>query len=127
MRGRHHPTLKARRRFVATGVSQPPESPLAAAVDQWLLGSSQFVERIRRLAKDPTYRDEVPQARRLGSLPLDEVLEATARLFDVDQAAFAQTRSALVARDIAAWYNRAHVSAVLLAEVERLRTELWLA
>ena len=52
----------AYRRFVAAGVAQPPESPLAAMVDQWLLGSSPFVERIRRRARDPTYRDEVPHA-----------------------------------------------------------------
>ena len=47
--------------------------------------------------------DEVPLARRLSSLPLADVLEATASHFGVDQAAFTQKRNTLLARDVAAW------------------------
>jgi chromosomal replication initiation ATPase DnaA len=88
------------------GVANPPANPLAAAVDGWLLGGRAFVERIKRLAKEPVHRDEVPLARRLNSLPLADVLEAAASHFEVEPAAFAQKRSALLARDLAAWLAR---------------------
>jgi len=103
----------AYRRFVVAGVSAPPERPWDAAIDGWLLGGSQFVERIRNLAKDPTHQDEVPQARRLASLPVTVVLQATARHFEVDPDVFTQWRSAHVARDIAAWLARRLTTATL--------------
>lgn len=88
------------------GVENPPEDRLAAAVDRWLLGGRAFVERIQCLAKEPAHLDQVPLARRLSSLPLTDLLEATASHFEVVHAAFTRRRSTLLARDVAAWLAR---------------------
>jgi hypothetical protein len=37
----------AYRRFVEAGLAEPPENPLRHAVHGWLLGSKEFVDRIR--------------------------------------------------------------------------------
>jgi len=66
-----------------SSVENPPENPLVAAVDGWLLGGREFVERIKRLAKDPTHHDELPLARWLSRIPLADVLEATSSHFGV--------------------------------------------
>ncbi|MBN1854122.1 MAG: transposase [Pirellulales bacterium] len=96
----------AYRRFVLSGLENPHENPLAAAVDGWLLGSREFVERIKRLAKEPTHHDEVPLARRLRGIPLVDVLLATASHFEVDMTVFTEQRNALLCRDVAAWLAR---------------------
>ena len=96
----------AYRRFVQSGIRQPPTSPFADAVDGWLLGSQAFVDRIKQLVNEPKHEDEVPQARRLRNLPLETVLEAVAHHFEVESTAFAEQRNALLARDIAAWLAR---------------------
>ncbi len=103
----------AYRRFVTAGIDDPPTRPWDAAINGWLLGSSEFVARITQLMKPPTYQDEVPQARRLGNLPLETVLAATAQHFKVDRAAFRERHSALLARDVAAWLARRLTAATL--------------
>ena len=71
--GGKNPEL-AYRRFVESGITTPPENPLAAATEGWLLGSPKFVERIKQLVKSPNYQDEVPMARRMTGVPLSIVL-----------------------------------------------------
>lgn len=37
----------AYKRFVEAGLSHPPTNPLSLAVDDWILGSPEFLERVR--------------------------------------------------------------------------------
>jgi REP element-mobilizing transposase RayT len=96
----------AYRRFVEAGVAAPPENPFATAVEGWLLGSQEFIERIKRQVKPPKYRDEVPIARRIAGLPLKDVLEQTAAHYGVTLSSFAGKRSGQLSRDVAAWLAR---------------------
>ena len=96
----------AYRRFVNVGVDKPPERPFDQAVDGWLLGGTEFVERIKRTLKAPTYQDEVPAARRLAGLPLTDVLKVIADEFGVSRASFATKHSKQESRDMAAWLAR---------------------
>jgi len=66
-----------------------------------------------QLKRLTTYQDEVPQARRLGSLPVAAVLQATAQHFAVDPGVFTERRSTHLARDIAAWLARRLTTATL--------------
>jgi len=103
----------AYRRFVEAGVTAPPENPLAAAVEGWLLGSQEFIERIKRRVKSPKYGDEVPAARRIAGLPLNDVLEQTAAHYGVAVSSFASKRTGQLSRDVAAWLARRLTTATL--------------
>ena len=54
----------AYKRFVEAGLAHPPTNPLSAAVDEWILGSPEFVKRVRTVclagtALQPTDQDAV--------------------------------------------------------------------
>ncbi len=85
------------------GIDDPPQNPLAVAVEGGLLGSSKFVERIKRRITSPKYRDEVPSARRLSGIPLAEVLKKTAGYYNVPVSSLARKHSPDPTRDVAAW------------------------
>ncbi len=106
--GEHGGTFPAAayRRFVDAGVDHPPENPLATAIEGWLLGSQEFVARMKHLVKSPKYGDEVPAARRLAGISLSEVLKQTADHFGVDMTSFARKHNRQQSRDIAAWLAR---------------------
>lgn len=106
----------AYRRFVEAGVASPPENPLAGATEGWLLGSQEFVERVKRRVRSPKYRDEVPAARRIAGLPLQAVLERTATHYGVTVSSFAGKRTGQLSRDIAAWLAR-HLTVATLREL----------
>lgn len=113
----------AYRRFVEAGLAEPPANPFQEAAHGWLLGSQQFIDRIKRLMKEPQHPDEVPSARRLGNLPMAAVIGAVADYFGTTPAAFACRRSTASGRDVAAWLARRLTSATLreLAEPFGLR------
>ena len=95
---------KAYRRFVEDGLHQPPPtSPFRDAVNGWLLGSQEFVDRMRNRLQQPVHIDEVPTARRLCSLDPALVVSATAEHYGVAPDAFRRRRSNLAGRDLAAW------------------------
>ena len=87
-------------------VGDPPPNPLDTAVEGWLLGSSKFVDRIKRKIKSPKYQDEVPRARRLSGIALAEVLKKTAVHYNVPVSSFARKHSKEPSRDVAAWLVR---------------------
>jgi len=115
--GRKNPEA-AYRRFVEAGLDDPPRNPFATAIDGWLLGSQEFVARIKHLIKSPKHGDEVPSARRLAAIPLTAVLEQTADHFGVDVASFARKHHRQPSRDIAAWLARRLTVATLRELVE---------
>ena len=104
MGGQH--VTSAYRRFVEAGIDEPPQNPLAAAAEGWLLGSSKFVERVKGRIKSPKYRDEVPTARRLSGIPMAKVLKKTASHYKVPVRSFARKHSKDPSRDVAAWLVR---------------------
>lgn len=96
----------AYRRFVEAGLAKPPANPLAEAVEGWLLGSQEFVERMKRLVKSPRHEDEVPTVRRISGVSLDKVLRSTAAHYGVEVASFGRQRNKDQGRDVAAWLAR---------------------
>ncbi len=63
--------------------------------------------------KNPKYEDEVPLARRLSSVSLDNVLQVVADHYRVDPACFAVKHSNESSRDVAAWLARRVTTATL--------------
>ena len=75
--------------FVSAGVGRVIESPLAAAVHGVVLGSEQFVERVRLMIEGRPSDREVPSLERLRGRPsLVEVIEATAKHFGADRSSW---------------------------------------
>jgi hypothetical protein len=106
----------AYRRFVETGLTEPPENPLRKAVHGWLLGSVEFVRRIREQLEGPAHDDQVPAARRLRNVDPERVLDAVAAHYGVSAETFRQRRSGDQARDVAAWLAR-RLTTVTLREL----------
>ena len=96
----------AYRRYVEAGGALPPKNPLDAAVGGWLLGSSKFVDGIKRRLQEPRHDDEVPLARSLKALSIRDVLDATAKHYCVDSASYAAKYNRSPSRDAAAWLAR---------------------
>jgi putative transposase len=78
---------RAFRRFLKAGMSEPEESPLAAAVGGMFLGTIAWVDAWRRrLAKEPPSKD-VPSRKRLAWRPTpDDIVTAVSAAFDVEPA-----------------------------------------
>ena len=102
----------AYRKFVESGLSQPPSSPFAAAQEGWLLGSQAFVERVKRLVKQPRQMDQVRQARQL-LLTSRDVIKAVANYYRVSPETYAEPRSSAAGRDLAAYLAHRHTTATL--------------
>ena len=70
----------AYRRFVESGIKQPPANPFQAAVDGWILGSNEFVQRVKQTVEDPADGDEP-----VVGVSVDDVISAVCRAFDVER------------------------------------------
>jgi hypothetical protein len=98
---------RAYRRFVESGWQEPPENPFDRAEHGWILGSKQFVQRIRRLVETfPSDEQQIPEARRLKRLETGEVLEAVADFYGVSPEVFRTKRAGERSRNVAAWLAR---------------------
>jgi len=72
-------------RFVRAGVTEPPESPFAAAAGSLLVGSETFIARMGSLLQDRDLDDALPQLAPLKPRPsLDEIAEVAAAHFGQD-------------------------------------------
>jgi hypothetical protein len=110
--GRRDP-VRAYRTFVEAGLDQPPANPFSAAWEGWLLGSEKFLKSIKRKFKSPQQLDQVRQARRLGSMEPQALIQAVAQHYDVDVSAYRQRRSTAAGRDLAAYLAHRHTTATL--------------
>jgi putative transposase len=63
----------AYKRFIDAGITNPPTSPLADAVDGWILGSEEFVDQCR------AWRDGIGS--RLLTVDVQQILESVAEVF----------------------------------------------
>ncbi len=102
----------AYRKFVESGLSEPPTNPFAAAVEGWLLGSQDFVARIKHLVEKPRQLDQVRQARQL-LLTSRQVIDAVAKFYRVSANSYAARRSNATGRDLAAYMAHRHTTATL--------------
>jgi putative transposase len=96
----------AYRRFVEAGLVMPQENPLQRAAHGWIVGSPEFVDRVRSQVSPPRYPDEVPASRRLAAIDPETVLAAAAEHYGVVPAQFGLSRSRELSRDVAAWLCR---------------------
>ncbi len=105
--------LKAYRRFVESGVTNPPDNPLREAFDGWLLGSERFLLQIKRLVTASGKVGGVRSAKLLSSLTSQEVITIVANFFSVDAAAYRQKRANIDGRDLAAYLCHRRTTATL--------------
>ncbi len=102
----------AYRRFVESGLSQPLANPFMGAVEGWLLGSQNFVDRIKRLVEAPRQPDQVRQARQLLT-NCSEVIAAVAAHYGVSPKEYAERGSTSRGRDLAAYLAHRYTTATL--------------
>ena len=114
---------RAYRRFVEAGLKAPPDNPLQAAWEGWLLGSEAFLKKIKRTWPGVSQPDQIPAARRLASLEPLRVIEAVAAHYGVPVESYGQRRSSVAGRDLAAYLAHRRTTATLreLAEFFGLR------
>ena len=63
----------AYRLYVERGLTAPPENPFRDAAQGWLLGSSDFVDKIRAGLGQAGHHDELPAARRFSAPDLVKI------------------------------------------------------
>ncbi|MBN2581341.1 MAG: transposase [Pirellulales bacterium] len=89
-------SLKARRayeRFVRAGIDDLPSSPFTDAVAGLIVGSTEFVARIRGLLKDRPEDPALPQVQRLKRRPtLEEIVATVSSHFGQSQAGWPSGR-----------------------------------
>ena len=95
------------------GIDQPPKSPLADALDGWLLGSKSFLAKVRILLKQPLKIDQVPKARVGSSFTAVEVIDTVAEYFETTAKSYNLSRSLANGRDLAAWMAQRNTTATL--------------
>jgi hypothetical protein len=105
----------AYRRYVERGLTAPPENPFRDAAQGWLLGSLDFVEKIRARVGQAGRHDGVPAARRLSAVDLVRVQSAVAARYWLDPRTFRNRRGESISRDVAAWLARQLTSRICVS------------
>jgi len=104
---------RAYRNCVESGIEQPPENPLKSAIEGWLLGSEEFLKRMKNLLSKPRRIDQVPKARKLSSLNATDVISIVAEYFGTTTESFQTRRTASGERDIAVWMAHRRTTSTL--------------
>jgi putative transposase len=107
-------------RFVDAGIEDPPPPPFRQAVGGWILGSEEFVARLRKLAGAIVSKTPIPEARRLASLDPKRIFAAVVDYYEVEPALLAKRHDPHIARAVAAWMCRRHTEATLAELAEWL-------
>jgi len=107
--------VTAYRNYVEAGLSDPPASPFRETFGGWVLGSREFLERLRSevigVSSDPPLRE----ARQLTLTRVDAatLLRAVADYYDLSSEALQRRHDRHIARGMAAWLCRRHTVATL--------------
>jgi len=115
--GQYGRTLRAARRkyreFLMAGVDSPVGSPLSEVVGAALLGSSQFIARMKRQLADRLPDRDVPSARALrAQVSIEDVADAVCRAFDVSpESLTTRGRHHNDARSVSVYLCRQHTRA----------------
>jgi REP element-mobilizing transposase RayT len=103
----------AYRRFVESGLETPPPNPLANALEGWLLGSENFLKKVKKMLNNPKNIDQTPKVRRLTSLDRNQVIAAVAGYFKTTPASYQTKRSTAPGRDLAAYLPHRRTTSTL--------------
>ena len=101
------------RRFVAAGISNPPQAPWTQARHHWILGSERFVDRLRILIQGRARRDLRREERALLGVELERVVQTVCRHYGVDRSELARRGSRSPARAALAFLARKYTEATL--------------
>jgi putative transposase len=107
-------------RFVESGLDDPPPSPFREAFGGWVLGSQQFVARLRSRAGPIVSDPPLAEARQLAGLDPKRIFAAVADFYGVDDALLSRRHDPHLARAVAAWLCRRHTEASLRELAKRL-------
>lgn len=110
----------AYRRYVEAGLSDPPASPFRETFGGWVLGSSDFVERLRALAGPGASDPPLREVRQLAGLDPGVVLAAVTEYYGLEAGALTRRHDRHIARSVAAWLCRRHTEATLSQLAVRL-------
>ena len=100
-------------RFVERGLADPPPWPFRDAFGGWVLGSEQFLARLRSLASSLQSDPPVAEARQLCGLDPKRIFDAIKSFYGLDEAALLRRHDPHVARAVAAWLCRRYTEASL--------------
>jgi hypothetical protein len=100
-------------RYVEAGLADPPPSPFRDAFGGWILGSEQFVARLRGHAGVIMGNPPLAEARQLAGLDPKRILAAVADFYGVDPTSLSRRHDPHLARAVAAWLCRRHTEASL--------------
>jgi len=99
------------RRYVTAGVSQPPDSPWSEAYHGWILGSQNFVDRVRAIVRDQPARGRRRESRRMLGLSIARVSEVVCAGYGIKPLELARRGSRHPARAAMAYLARRHTTA----------------
>ena len=108
-----HDAARAYRRYVEAGLKDPPSSPFRETFGGWVLGSHDFVERLRDLAGPLTSDPPLRESRQLAGLDPGDVLAAVTEYYGLEAGAMTRRHDRHIARSVAAWLCRRHTEATL--------------
>jgi REP element-mobilizing transposase RayT len=104
---------RAYRRYVEAGLTDPPASPFRETFGGWVLGSRDFVERLRAMAGPVASDPPLGEARQLAGLAPGIVLAAVTEYYGLEAGALTRRHDRHIARSVAAWLCRRHTEATL--------------
>lgn len=104
------------RRFVEHGLKQGIVNPLSDALDDWVIGSKQFLKRMVRLAGGKSPAKGAQLLRRSRAFSVDEIMDFVATEYEVECSQYTGFRSSAPGREIAALLCR-QLTTCTLAEL----------
>ena len=104
---------RAYQRFVESGLAETPANPLLDAWEGWLLGSEDFVKRIKAKFSESSSTNRSRQARQLAAMDPARIIQAVADHFGEDVLEYRQRRSSAAGRDLAAYLAHRRTTATL--------------
>ena len=103
---------RAYRRYLNDGLNVP-ENPFKKELREWVFGSEDFLRRMVALASGDDEQRHRSTSRRLKSVSVQEIVDATAAAHGVQPSQYAEFRSQAPGRDMAAWLCRRWTGATL--------------
>jgi putative transposase len=100
-------------RFVEARSADRLPSPFREAIGGWILGSEQFVSRLRGLAGANRSNPPSREARQLAGLDPQRIIAAVAEFYGVEGSSLSRRGNPHLARPVAAWLCRRHTEASL--------------
>lgn len=95
----------AYRKYVNAGLMEPPANPFAAAYEEVLYGSSEFINSHKQLLEEA----DASIDQRAKAVTVEQVMELVSKQFDVSESTLRQSgRHRNFARDAAIWLCREH-------------------